>query len=149
MINHSLLASNLRLIPLVWSQHIRKKTVIIAARTFGYDQEQSSPTQDNTIGEPIEKDGESGCESTWNPNLEKEPDKQQRKYLEVENEDEDIELIIDANRIPVLNRAIKKVVWPHVKFFNGDYELQEYKNCLLYTSPSPRDQRGSRMPSSA
>ena len=27
---------------------------------------------------------------------------------------------------------------------------QEYpKDCLLYTSPSPRDQRGSRMPSSA
>ena len=25
----------------------------------------------------------------------------------------------------------------------------EYNNCLLYTSPSPRDQRGSRMPSSA
>ena len=24
-----------------------------------------------------------------------------------------------------------------------------YENCLLYTSPSPRDQRGSRMPSSA
>ena len=24
-----------------------------------------------------------------------------------------------------------------------------HKNCLLYTSPSPRDQRGSRMPSSA
>ena len=24
-----------------------------------------------------------------------------------------------------------------------------YKVCLLYTSPSPRDQRGSRMPSSA
>ena len=23
------------------------------------------------------------------------------------------------------------------------------KRCLLYTSPSPRDQRGSRMPSSA
>ena len=27
--------------------------------------------------------------------------------------------------------------------FTGDYI------CLLYTSPSPRDQRGSRMPSSA
>ena len=26
---------------------------------------------------------------------------------------------------------------------------EEGKNCLLYTSPSPRDQRGSRMPSSA
>ena len=24
-----------------------------------------------------------------------------------------------------------------------------YQGCLLYTSPSPRDQRGSRMPSSA
>ena len=26
---------------------------------------------------------------------------------------------------------------------------QRFKGCLLYTSPSPRDQRGSRMPSSA
>ena len=30
------------------------------------------------------------------------------------------------------------------------YGLQaQYTGCLLYTSPSPRDQRGSRMPSSA
>ena len=28
-------------------------------------------------------------------------------------------------------------------------EFQLSKFCLLYTSPSPRDQRGSRMPSSA
>ena len=27
--------------------------------------------------------------------------------------------------------------------------IKEVKPCLLYTSPSPRDQRGSRMPSSA
>ena len=27
--------------------------------------------------------------------------------------------------------------------------LREHGGCLLYTSPSPRDQRGSRMPSSA
>ena len=26
---------------------------------------------------------------------------------------------------------------------------QQFRDCLLYTSPSPRDQRGSRMPSSA
>ena len=26
---------------------------------------------------------------------------------------------------------------------------EQHWNCLLYTSPSPRDQRGSRMPSSA
>ena len=29
------------------------------------------------------------------------------------------------------------------------YDPALSKNCLLYTSPSPRDQRGSRMPSSA
>ena len=30
-----------------------------------------------------------------------------------------------------------------------DSDDQQYYDCLLYTSPSPRDQRGSRMPSSA
>ena len=30
-----------------------------------------------------------------------------------------------------------------------DYAAEMGANCLLYTSPSPRDQRGSRMPSSA
>ena len=42
-------------------------------------------------------------------------------------------------------------------FNNGTYKLNIeeakylmlYNPCLLYTSPSPRDQRGSRMPSSA
>ena len=34
---------------------------------------------------------------------------------------------------------------------DGDYALKvaSADACLLYTSPSPRDQRGSRMPSSA
>ena len=32
--------------------------------------------------------------------------------------------------------------------FNPD-KTELLKSCLLYTSPSPRDQRGSRMPSSA
>ena len=31
----------------------------------------------------------------------------------------------------------------------GIPEIQSLHTCLLYTSPSPRDQRGSRMPSSA
>ena len=31
----------------------------------------------------------------------------------------------------------------------GHETLRIRSNCLLYTSPSPRDQRGSRMPSSA
>ena len=34
---------------------------------------------------------------------------------------------------------------------NKEYvdEINQSESCLLYTSPSPRDQRGSRMPSSA
>ena len=32
---------------------------------------------------------------------------------------------------------------------DGDGALAWFFPCLLYTSPSPRDQRGSRMPSSA
>ena len=36
------------------------------------------------------------------------------------------------------------------KIYDKWIEMNElYYNCLLYTSPSPRDQRGSRMPSSA
>ena len=31
----------------------------------------------------------------------------------------------------------------------GREVMAEYKNCLLYTSPSPRDRQKSRMPSSA
>ena len=39
-----------------------------------------------------------------------------------------------------------------LSYFNdkrGQPTLHIYTTCLLYTSPSPRDQRGSRMPSSA
>ena len=35
------------------------------------------------------------------------------------------------------------------KEFDIPFLFMTYYNCLLYTSPSPRDQRGSRMPSSA
>ena len=31
----------------------------------------------------------------------------------------------------------------------SDSEFEQVKNCLLYTSPSPRDRQKSRMPSSA
>ena len=36
-----------------------------------------------------------------------------------------------------------EIIMPDIEF------ILSIKNCLLYTSPSPRDQRGSRMPSSA
>ena len=42
---------------------------------------------------------------------------------------------------------------PRIHFFEMDFsnqkKLEKDLGCLLYTSPSPRDQRGSRMPSSA
>ena len=45
----------------------------------------------------------------------------------------------------------------YIRILRGDrvtveltpYDLTKGRICLLYTSPSPRDQRGSRMPSSA
>ena len=37
----------------------------------------------------------------------------------------------------------------HLPGYVNNYEEAKNKGCLLYTSPSPRDQRGSRMPSSA
>ena len=50
--------------------------------------------------------------------------------------------------------AIKNVT-ANEEFFNGHFPHKPVMpgvlmiDCLLYTSPSPRDQRGSRMPSSA
>ena len=39
---------------------------------------------------------------------------------------------------------------PAIALAHGAHERPEHRGrCLLYTSPSPRDQRGSRMPSSA
>ena len=37
----------------------------------------------------------------------------------------------------------------HCLHAQNEGDLDEVDSCLLYTSPSPRDQRGSRMPSSA
>ena len=41
------------------------------------------------------------------------------------------------------NRAMSNAAW------EGHVEIVKLCNCLLYTSPSPRDKRQSRMPSSA
>ena len=61
--------------------------------------------------------------------------------------------------IPELKQLGVKVIWlmpifpiseTKRKATGGDFaSLIEDEACLLYTSPSPRDQRGSRMPSSA
>ena len=40
-------------------------------------------------------------------------------------------------------------VWVDLAYPENSQEANTVRTCLLYTSPSPRDQRGSRMPSSA
>ena len=45
--------------------------------------------------------------------------------------------------------AIQKGDLAKKEEYNGTLRQTDSKVCLLYTSPSPRDQRGSRMPSSA
>ena len=46
-------------------------------------------------------------------------------------------------------RVITQEAWPPDFSVVTDRASWAYPPCLLYTSPSPRDQRGSRMPSSA
>ena len=45
--------------------------------------------------------------------------------------------------------VIAGTVWLISNLALGNEQLGKARICLLYTSPSPRDQRGSRMPSSA
>ena len=54
-------------------------------------------------------------------------------------------------RIAVNNGYILEVKQQGVEVSGGNdpYDTEAYMNCLLYTSPSPRDKRQSRMPSSA
>ena len=52
---------------------------------------------------------------------------------QLEFSDEDVDIIINSNGGNLVAGS----------------EIYTHLSCLLYTSPSPRDQRGSRMPSSA
>ena len=55
-----------------------------------------------------------------------------------------------SRSIDIRNNDLCKIVSADLILVNFDgTELDSGTVCLLYTSPSPRDQRGSRMPSSA
>ena len=72
-------------------------------------------------------------------------------FPEDKEEKEPLEQIVQP---PSKKQDISKELYPPIenKHINGQEEKESEENpypCLLYTSPSPRDQRGSRMPSSA
>ena len=56
---------------------------------------------------------------------------------------------IDDSNLPNLKPLIGASTTVGKVLSKGDYVVYESTVCLLYTSPSPRDKRQSRMPSSA
>ena len=56
--------------------------------------------------------------------------------------------VISINKLDFQDNDIPKKIGQACEEF-GFFAIKGHKICLLYTSPSPRDQRGSRMPSSA
>ena len=63
--------------------------------------------------------------------------------------DEDIERLNREKEDAVANQDFEKAASLRDQADKFRKKKEQIKNCLLYTSPSPRDQRGSRMPSSA
>ena len=58
-----------------------------------------------------------------------------------------IETSCDETGIAIYNTEKQLII--SEQLFSQASKHAQYGGCLLYTSPSPRDQRGSRMPSSA
>ena len=63
------------------------------------------------------------------------------EYLSIKNQ-----FSIDTSAYPIPLALIRN---PNEDMFNNMSLMNEYIDCLLYTSPSPRDKTVSRMPSSA
>ena len=65
----------------------------------------------------------------------------------------DIRGIVGTDLTPASVTSIGKAIGTYISRGNGKKMILgrdvRSSSCLLYTSPSPRDQRGSRMPSSA
>ena len=63
----------------------------------------------------------------------------------------DVNLLPDYSRItPFLKKYIEAMGWDDLNWLEDVHMgYEEDRPCLLYTSPSPRDDQTSRMPSSA
>ena len=63
------------------------------------------------------------------------------QVVEVEKEVQ-VEVTVEVEKIVEVEKEVEKIV-------EVEKEVEKIVDCLLYTSPSPRDKRQSRMPSSA
>ena len=62
------------------------------------------------------------------------------------------QLILNSNysKIKIFVRSKIELINPKIEIIDTNFnDLEKHRNCLLYTSPSPRDAHESRMPSSA
>ena len=71
------------------------------------------------------------------------------KIYDIDDEDIQKEYMSAFNKVVYLYDELKEDYELQGFSDNSEELLTSYKNCLLYTSPSPRDMRRSRMPSSA
>ena len=62
---------------------------------------------------------------------------------------QETQLDVSGIRQRVTNRRDAQIVYAGLTYHYGRPAKQDKKDCLLYTSPSPRDRTRSRMPSSA
>ena len=64
-------------------------------------------------------------------------------------------VVLGPKDFPIMLKKVGSWIGTAKKYINNiqsevsNIDLEENKICLLYTSPSPRDRYGSRMPSSA
>ena len=87
----------------------------------------------NAVGVEIDSSNINKCITSGINVIEQNIDKGLNNFI-----DNSFDVVIMSQTIQVLKDPRKAL-----------QEITRIGNCLLYTSPSPRDQRGSRMPSSA
>ena len=72
-----------------------------------------------------------------------------RKYIDMKRVKEMREEKIKREKIAEILRQ-QEEIRAELEYIDAEESKHnDWRACLLYTSPSPRDQRGSRMPSSA